>query len=520
MNGRRHLFRRNLNGREPTPIPGTDDGEAAFFSPDGRWIGFVSGGQIHKVASEGGRPFRVADLRGDGGCAWLHDGTIVFAPVYSDGLFRVSAEGGTVTRLTTPDKSSGELGHWWPDPLPGERYVVFTAFRTPVDQSRLGVLDLSNGQVRWVVDGGYFGRYVPTGHLMYARGQRLFAIPFDAATATVQGTAVAVLDDVLVSQTSAYAMFAVSSRGMLAYVTESLGNPVRELVWLDRTGRATPAVAERQRFLSVSLSSDDRLAALTILGENRDLWLASLDRGSLSRITTGEGTEFDPVWSHDGRELFYVLDRPPFELQRIALGALDSGRPIWKEPPKLDTTSIAVSPDGLTLGFELHNEKTGRDVYTRPLDGSAPAQPVRATRSEERNLSFSPDGKWIVYQSDELSHPEIYAQPFPGPGDRIQLSSDGGTDPVWARNGEIFYLHERELRVVPARPAGRVAFDSPRVLFSYPIVHGTIHESQTFDVSRDGSRIIAVTIPDASRPRQMEIVTDWTHEIERLAPRR
>jgi Tol biopolymer transport system component/tRNA A-37 threonylcarbamoyl transferase component Bud32 len=520
MNGRRHLFRRNLNGREPTPIPGTDDGEAAFFSPDGRWIGFVSGGQIHKVASEGGRPFRVADLRGDGGCAWLHDGTIVFAPVYSDGLFRVSAEGGTVTRLTTPDKSSGELGHWWPDPLPGERYVVFTAFRTPVDQSRLGVLDLSNGQVRWVVDGGFFGRYVPTGHLVYARGQRLYAVPFDATTATVQGTAVAVLDDVLISQTSAYAMFAVSSRGMLAYVTESLGNPVRELVWLDRTGRATPAVAERQRFLSVSLSSDDRLAALTILGENRDLWMASLDRGSLSRITTGEGTEFDPVWSHDGRELFYVLDRPPFELQRIALGALDSGRPIWKEPPKLDTTSIAVSPDGLTLGFELHNEKTGRDVYTRPLDGSAPAQPVRATRSEERNLSFSPDGKWIVYQSDELGHPEIYAQPFPGPGDRIQLSSEGGNDPVWARNGEIFYLHERELRVVPARPAGRVAFDSPRVLFSYPIVHGTIHESQTFDVSRDGSRVIAVTIPDASRPRQMEIVTDWTRELERLAPRR
>ena len=214
-----------------------------------------------KVAAEGGRPFRVSDLRGDGGCTWLRDGTIVFAPMYADGLYRVPADGGTATRLTTPDASAGELGHWWPDALPGERHIVFTAFRTPVDQSRVGVLDTSTGNVSWVVDGGFFGRYVPPGYLVYARGQRLYAVPFDATTATVKGPPVAVLDDLLVSQTIAYGMFAVSSRGTLAYVTESLGNPPRELVWLDRTGRATPAVPARRRFLSVSLSPDDRMAA-------------------------------------------------------------------------------------------------------------------------------------------------------------------------------------------------------------------------------------------------------------------
>ncbi len=519
MNGRRQLFRRELGGRETAPIAGTDDAEAPFFSPDGRWIGFVSGGQLQKVAAEGGRPFRISDLRGDGGCTWLRDGTIVFAPVYADGLYRVSAEGGVATRLTTPDHSAGELGHWWPDPLPDERHIVFTAFRTPVDQSRVGVLDVSTGKVNWAVDGGFFGRYVSSGHLVYARGQRLYAMPFDAATATAKGPAVAVLDDLLVSQTIAYGMFAVSSRGTLAYVTESLGNPVRELVWLDRTGRATRAVPELRRFLSVSLSPDDRVAALTILGETRDLWTASLERGTLSRVTTTAATEFDPVWSHDGRELFYVVDRPPFELQRIAAGAIDAGSPIWKDPATLDTTSIAVSPDGRTLAFEVLTEKTGRDIYARPLDGSAPAQAIRATRSEERNASFSPDGKWIVYQSTELGHPEIYAQPFPGPGDRVQLSSDGGTDPLWARNGEILYQHDQELRVIPARPAGRTGFDASRVLFSYPFAPGTIHTTQTFDVTRDGARIIAVAIPEASRPRQVEIVTDWTRELERLAPR-
>ena len=519
MNGKQYLFRRDLAGREAVAIPGTEGGDSTFFSPDGRWIGFAAGGLIMKVASEGGRPFRFADQQGVGGSTWLKDGTIVFTHVYSDGLFRMSAEGGNPQRLTTPDRSAGELGHWWPEALPGERFVVFTAFRTPVDRSRIGVLDLSTGQVRWVVDGGFFARYAPSGHLLYARGQRLFAIPFDLATATVRGPAVAVVDDLLVSQTNAYGTFAVSSSGMLAYVTESLGNPLRELVWLDRTGHPVPALGERRRFQSVNLSPDDRQAALTIQGESRDLWISSLERGALSRLTSGGGTEFDPMWSRDGRELFYIFDRPPFELQRIGVGAPDSGRPIWNDRGTLDSEGIAVSPDGRTIAFEVAASQTGRDIYARQLDGGSPQQPIAVTRSEERNVSFSPDGSWVVYQSNEIGRPEVYAQPFPGPGERVQVSSDGGTDPVWARNGEIFYLHDNEVRVVSTRGGRRVEFDAARTLFSYPIIPAAMHDTKTFDVTRDGSRIIAVTVPQESRPRQMEVVTDWTSSLERLAPR-
>ncbi len=518
VNGKQNIFRRDLGSREAVPVPGTDGADSAFFSPDGRWIGFVSGGQLMKVAAEGGRPFRLAEQEGAGGCTWLTDDTIVFAPVYSDGLFRVSANGGKTERLTTPDRAGGELGHWWPEPLPGERQVVFTAFRTPVDKSRIGVLDLATRKVKWVVEGGFFGRYVSTGHLLYARGQRLYAVPFDAKSATVTGPAVAVLDDLLVSQTSGFGMFAVSRRGMLAYVTESLGNPLRELVWLDRAGRASPAIGEQRRFLSVSLSPDDRHAALTIQGESRDLWTYSFERGTLSRLTSGEGTEFDPVWSVDGRELFYVVDRPPFELHRIAVGAPDTGRPIWDEPAKVDTTGIAVAPDGRAIAFVRSEEQTARNLYSRPLDGSSPPHTIRATRSDEMNVSFSPDGRWVVYQANDTGRPEIYAEPYPGPGDRVQVSSDGGTDPLWARNGEIFYLHDADLRVVTARLSGRVELSAPRSLFTFPILPGSLHDSHTFGVTRDGSRFLVVTIPQASRPRQLEIVTDWTRELARLAP--
>jgi serine/threonine-protein kinase len=519
MKGRAQLFRRDLAGSEAVPIPGTEDGESVFFSPDGQWLGFFAGGNMMKLAVEGGRPFRLSGQQGVAGAAWLRDGTIIFNAVYSDGLFQVPAEGGSAKRLTTPDRPAGELGHWWPEPLPGGRHIVFTAFRTPVDESRIGVLDLATGTVSWAVDRGFFGRYVATGHLLYARGQRLYAVPFDAATATVTGTPVAVVDDLYVSQTNAYGAFAVSSRGMLAYVTESLGNPLRELMWLDRAGHATPATGERRRFLSVSLSPDNRQAALTVQGENRDLWVASVERGTLSRLTTGETTEFDPVWSQDGRELFYVFDRPPFELRRIPVDAPDKGRSIWNEPPTLDTTGIAVSPDGRTLAFELAESETGRNLHFRPLDGSAPSRPIQATRSDERNVSFSPDGGWVVYQSNEIGRFEIYAQPFPGPGTRIQLSTDGGTDPIWARNGEIFYLHDHELRVVAPRSPGRIQFEAPRPLFSYPIISGSTYEAQTYDVTGDGARIIVLSIPEARRPRQLEVVTGWAGTLERLAPR-
>jgi serine/threonine-protein kinase len=516
--GRQSLYRRAFGEREAVAIPGTEGGDSPFFSPDGRWLGFVAGGAMKKVPAEGGRPFRLADQSGAGGCTWIDAKTIVLAPIYSDGLFRVSADGGTPERLTTPDRAHGELGHWWPDPLPGGRRVIFTAFRTPVDTSRIGVLDLETRKVSWVVEGGFYGRWVPTGHLLYAKGQRLYAVPFDPSSATVKGAAVAVLDDLLVSQTGGFAALAVSSRGTLAYVSESLGNPPSALVWLDRTGRDAPAATERHRFRSVSLSPDGRQAAITIQDESRDLWTASLERGTLSRLTTGDGTEFDPVWSRDGRELFYVVDRPPFQLHRIGVGSPDGGRPIWDETPVFDTVGVAVHPDGKTIAFEVTEEGTGKNLYSRPLDGSAPPRAIRATKASEERATFSPDGRWIAYASNETGRPEIYAEPFPGPGERVQVSPDGGTEPVWAGNGELFYRRDDEVRVVATSLSAPSPFGAPRTLFSFPIVPASVHESRTYDVTADGSRLIAVTVPEASRPRQVEIVTDWTRELARLAP--
>jgi serine/threonine-protein kinase len=515
--GRRAIYRRELGQRDAERIEGTEDGEAPFFSPDGRSLGFVARGQVMKVAAAGGRPVRIGEARGAGGATWLDDGTIVLAPIYSDGLFRMTAEGANLTRLTTPDRDAGVLGHWWPDEVPGGRWVLFTAFRTPVDTSRVGAVDLTTGEVRWLVEGGFFGRYLATGHLLYAKGQRLYAVPFDAATATVGGAAVTVLDDLLVEQTGGFAMLAVSRRGTLAYVSESLGHLPTELVWLDRAGIATPAATERRRYLTVGLSPDGRRAALTVQGESRDLWVLSFDRGTLSRLTSGDDTEFDPTWTPDGNELIYVVDRPPFELHRIAAGAPDSGRPVWNEPAELDHTTPVVAPDGRTVVYSLTEEGTGTNLYARPFAGGEP-RALRASRGQELYASFSADGRWLAYESDETGRPEIYVEAFPGPGERVQVSADGGRQPRWAANGELFYRHDDELRVVVTRFDGRFAFEPPRSLFRYPIKQSSSGgtEAHLYDVSADGRRLLAITTPETLRPRQIDIVTEWTTELVRL----
>lgn len=513
------LCRRVLDHEKVQPIDGTQLGSNPFFSPDGRWIGFVAGGRLKKIAVEGGRAFDLGEnSAGAGGAAWLADGTLVYAPIYTDGLFRIAAEGGVSERLTTPDRDSGVLGHWWPEPMPGDEKVVFTAFRTPVDQSSIGVLDLAAGTIDWIIDGAFFGRFAPSGHLLFTRENRLFALPFDPAKAKATGPAVPVLDDVYASQTAGYSMLAVSNQGVLAYVARSFGDPVRELNWVDRNGSSRPATSEKRRFSSLDLSPDGREAALTVENTSRDLWTLSLERGTLSRLTTTDLTEFAPVWSTDGRELFYTVDKPPFQLFRMGVHSPDTGQPIWDENLDLDVVNATVSPDGRWIASTFVEAESPGNIYVRRIESSEPAKPFRASRAEESFPSFSPDGRWLAYQSDETGRPEIYVEPFPGPGERFQITADGGTEPLWARNGEVFHLHDAELRVVKIESAGdTLSFEAPETLFNTPIVaKGASEDGRVWDVSADGRQILVISTPNASVPRRIELLTDWTSELERL----
>jgi serine/threonine protein kinase/Tol biopolymer transport system component len=515
--GKPCVLSRRLDDAAAECVAGTEGGSAPFFSPDGSWLGFIAGGKLRKVAADGGRPVALANEQGAAGAAWGRDGRIVFSPVYSDGLFRVSAEGGEPQRLTTPDRKRGELGHWWPQILPGGKAAVFTAFCSPLDSSRIGVVSLETGEVKDVLEGGFFGRYVPTGHLLFVRGGRLFAAPFDAKSASLTGPAKSVLDDVFVSPTEALSILDVSVDGTLAWVPASVADAPREIVVVDRDGRSRPMTAEARRFRGAAVSPDGRLLATAIMGDSLDLWTFSPARQTLSRVTTGPRTEFDPVWSPDGATLFYVVDRPPFEIWRIPVGSTAEGEPLWKAD--LDTVLGGLSPDGRLVVYTVTEPETGRNLWVRPTDGAEPGKAFRATRYEENFGTFSPDGRWLAYSSDETGRSEIYVEAFPGPGPRFQVSPDGGTEPRWTRgSGEIFYRHGDEMRVVRARTGPRFEFEPPLTLFTLSF-YGTGSDARSYDVSSDGQRVFAVHVPDLAAPRRIEIVTHWLDTLRREGAR-
>jgi serine/threonine protein kinase/Tol biopolymer transport system component len=514
--GRYALYRRDLAAPRITRIEGTEDGTAPFFSPDGAWLGFIANGKLMKVPTAGGRPFALADQQGAGGAAWGADGRIVFGAVYSDGLFRVAADGGARERLTTPDRPRGELGHWWPQILPGGRSVIFTGFRSPIDQSRVAVLSLATGEVRDLVDGGFFGRYVPSGHLLYVRGGRLYAAPFDAERAVLTGAAQAVLDDVFVAHADAMSILDVSLDGTLAWLPATLADPPQELLWVHRDGRTELASRERRRYRGGSLSPDGRTIATAIQDESIDVWTYAVQRGTLSRVTTSGRAEFGPSWSRDGKTMFFIVDQPPFQIQRIPFGSSGDGDSLWTA--EADTTLTGVAPDGRGIVYTVSELETGANIWVGTVDGSEPARAFRATPYQEQFGTFSPDGRWLAYESSETGRSEIYVEAFPGPGERFQVSADGGSEPLWAQgSGEIFYRHGEEMRVVRARTAPRFEFDPPQTLWRLGFSRAG-YRTRNYDVTPDGQRFLVSRIPDEAAPRRIELVTGWLDELARRVP--
>jgi hypothetical protein len=272
---------------------------------------------------------------------------------------------------------------------------------------------------------------------------------------------------------------------------------------------------ETRRYLDVSLSPDDRTAAVTILGDSLDLWTLDLGRRTLSRLTSSPGTEFGPVWSQDGASVFFVFDRPPFDIRQIAFGATEEAHPLWKEASTFDTNVSSVSPDGRFIAYRTSEPGTGSNVWVRRRDGSGPGRVIRNSSAAEQFPTFSPDGRWLAYQSDETGRPEIYAEAFPGPGERHQISGDGGEEPLWARNGDLFYRHDADMRVVATRRGERLAFDPPKTIFTLP-PFGGIDADRIYDVTADGKRVIILRMPEATAPRRIEIVTNWAAQLPRL----
>ncbi len=509
----RRLYVRSMDRFEATPIQGTDGGEGPFFSPDGQWVGFWADRKLKKVSLAGGQPLLLCDAAYFRGASWGTDGTILFSRFGNSALFTVSDTGGEPKAVTKLDPQKGEFTHRWPRILPGGKAAIFTAHGMSgnYDNARICLLLLETGEIRTLLEGGTDARYVPTGHLVYLRSSSLFAVPFDLKRLAVTGPPVPVLDNVSFHKGAGFALYDVSPDGSLVYRPLDPKEFDTELVWVNRKGAATSIPGVRRAYGGPRLSPDGRRLAVRAGYADSDIWILDLARGSWDRLISG-GINGYPVWVGDGRFLAFASNRSGtinafwMPVDRSSPAEQLTRTRLWSSP-------ISSSPDGRTLIIQDQSQTTGWDISALSLAGDRELRPFLHTPANETDAQFSPDGRWVAYQSDESGRPQIYVTAFPGPGARSQVSIDGGSAPVWSRDGrEIFFQGGGKMMaaLVETRPEFRAGVPQP--LFEL----GNLDE---YDVAPDGQRFVMNrSRREDSAPETLAVVLGWFDELRRRAP--
>jgi serine/threonine-protein kinase len=501
----RSIFIRPLNQLEGTSVAGTERGSAPFFSPDGEWLGFAADGKLKKVAVKGGQPQTLCDVAVMPGATWGPDDTIVYSPNFNVGLFAISARGGKPQRLTTP--KSGEF-HFLPDFLPGGKEVLFTIWNgtsSSLDESRTAVLSLDTGKVRVILEGGWSARYAPS-HLLYIEGESLLSVPFDWEQLRVTGRPEEIARGIWKNLYVGVAYLATANNGTFAYISGGAGGPQRSLVWVNRTGERQVISRARHPYSAPRLSPDGRHIALWIMHDIvANIWNYDPARDTFARLTFF-GDDHTVAWSPNGKQVAFESSRNgPHQLFVVSA---EGGDPVQVTSGNSEHYLCDWSPDGRRLAYVDWNSERGADLWTLDLDSKV-TSPVANTRFMEKQGTFSPDGHWIAFTSDEAGQYQIYVQAFPGPGPKRQVSSGGGEEPAWSRSGkELFYRLGGQVFVVPMEEKnGAMNSGRPKLLFQ-GLFNYTITFSRTYDVGPDG-RLLMVAEPEGPlAPRQIDVIVN------------
>jgi eukaryotic-like serine/threonine-protein kinase len=542
--GQTHLYVRRIDEIETRPLAATEGATTPFFSPDGRWIGFYGGGALKKMSLAGGVPLTIADTPPVWSASWAGDRIVFATTLAASGLWTVPADGGEPQPLTMPGPDDSQ--HGYPQILPDGAHVLFSVLRPRGWQAAL--LTLATSEWRLIGDGRTIGegaQYLSTGHLVYMQAGGLVATRFEPPRggATRSEPTRFGLDEPPIPlmervETSRFggAYFAIAARaGSLVYLSASPKAASRTLLRVDREGRATAVLDAHLGYEHPVFSPDGQRVAVTIASEaGSDIWIIDLKRGGTrTRFTTGNTSAF-PVWSADGLRLaFQSATRGPWNLfwrpadqsaePAPILGASVRPPSVWPSliegllPGSLPTLSGA-NPQFPTswapgqAGLAFHERKTNgeRDIWVTDRDGGA--SPFLRTASDELFPRFSPDGRWLAYVSNESGANEVYVQPFPGPGEKWIVSNEGGTDPVWARNGhELFYRQGDQMMAVSISSARAFATARPKRLFEARF--DADDSGPNYDIAPDGLSFLLARSDQASVPGQLQIVLNWFTDL-------
>jgi len=521
---RRLLYRRPLDQEVAQPLEGTEGASRPFFSADGAWIGFFADGKLKKVPSGGGVPTVLADVASlPGGGSWNAEGLIVFSasPQGQYRLFKVSALGGKPEAVPGPEAGNHVSPHF----LPNGRIVLFSVLGDPqVPGGRTVAVSLDTGESKPVLDQSGNAWYASTGHLVYTLRGTLTAVPFDVRRLSVTGGPVAFMEGF--AQNS----IALSQNGVLAYIAGAAVASRRSLVWVDRRGQATPASKELGAYAYPRISPDGQRVAV---GIDNDVWVLDTVRGTRIALTSGDRVEAGlsvPIsaWTPDGNSITFSSSHKAGEFALELIRADGSGRRETLSRSEGLIQPGSWSQDGKVLAFYRRPMKfvsgDDRDVWLLHPGPPVEEKPFLATRFRERAPYLSPDRRWIIYVSDASGRDEIYLRPLDGDVGQTIVSNEGGTEPVWARDGKtIFYRSGRRLMSVSvgANATSGISVGPPTVVLegNYLLDASTTRAVPNYDASADGTRFLMVSGAGAAGSlEKLSVVLNWFEELKQRVP--
>jgi Tol biopolymer transport system component len=509
------LWTYEIGSRRTTAVEGTHGANYPFWSPDGRSIGFFADGKLKKVDLSGGQVQVLCDAPNGRGGAWNHEGTIIYAPDALGALMRVPSSAGAPVPATKVDTARSEVGHRWPMFLPDQKHFLYLAAnfsgRPGINAIFVGALDST--EKHFVVSANANAFYSEPGYLLYMRDKTLVAQRFDLRQFALIGEPHTLSDEVLFFPQVYRAAFSVAGPEVLVAQTGK-GVYESELMWFDRSGKALGTTGKRSWYNNVQISPDGKKIATDQTdqdGRNIDMWVQDPARDTTTRLTFDPALDTTPAWSPDGKQLVFSSNRSlNFRLYLKNADGSGSDQEL-AEAGEDAFNSLDWSPDGKYILTRRHNELWYLTLPDRAQKPLIQGWVVKAAQ-------FSPDGRWVAYASNESGSMEVYVAPFPVANGKWQVSTGGGQEPRWRKDGkELFYLSPDSKMMAATVSAGAsFASGSPVVLFqTHRRIPISSQDTFSYDVSADGQKFLIATQVDDSAVAPLSVLLNWTSGMEK-----
>jgi Tol biopolymer transport system component len=513
----RMLYLRSLDDIDAHPLAGTEGAVHPFWSPDNQFVAFQAKGKLKKIDVSGGSPIVICNAADSRGGSWSKEGMIVFSPGAGTNLFAVAVSGGTPTQITTRDSVRKETSHRWPFFLPdGKHFLYFTrAANTGTqgegDAIRVASIDGKTNKILFNVSSN---AVYASGYLLYVRGNSFVAQKLNTSSLELEGEATALVQGIAYDPSISRGLFSASENGLLIYETGNV-QVGSKLIPTDRNGKSLGVTGDIGEYLPFRISPDNKRIAIGVFDQkfrNNDVWIIDIQRGLKTRFTFDPAADNNPVWSPDGEKIVFSSTRKGIgDLYIKSASGATSEEVLYESSERKLPTDW--SPDGRFLAYHVAGKSL--DIWMMPMEtngqrsGKSPF-PFLATEFNEFQAVFSPDGHWIAYTSDESGQAEVYVRPFPGPGGKFQVSSEGGRNPVWRRDGkEMYYISLNDSKMMSAGIAEKgtsVEVSNVHPLFA---MNGT-----DYDVMTDGTFILNIPV-ETQQTSPITLVVNWDKELKK-----